>query len=56
VRKSVRLDGAPDGRCYCGKLVVREVNCRHGPDIIGRYLSSKEMVNMGRDKAGGQRR
>jgi hypothetical protein len=36
--------------------LVREVNCRHRPDIIGRYLSSKERVNMGRDKAGGQRR
>jgi hypothetical protein len=24
---------------------VREVNCRHGPDIIGRHLSSKERVD-----------
>ena len=27
---------------YRGELVVGEINCRHGPDIIGRHLSSKE--------------
>jgi hypothetical protein len=39
---SVAFDDATDCRRHCGKLVVGEVNCRHGPDIIGRYLSSKE--------------
>jgi hypothetical protein len=42
VGKSVVFDGPPDGRCYRGKLVVGEVNCRHSPDIIGRHLSIKE--------------
>ena len=42
VGKSVVFDGAPDRRCCRSKLVVGEVNCRHGPDIIGRQLSSKE--------------
>ena len=40
--KSVVFDGAPDRRCYRGQLVVSEVNCRHGPDIIGRRLPSKK--------------
>ena len=31
MRKTVDGYGAPDGRCHRGKLVVREVNCRHGP-------------------------
>jgi hypothetical protein len=42
VGKLVVFDGAPDRRCYRSKLVVGEVNCRHGSDIIGRHLSSKE--------------
>jgi hypothetical protein len=37
---------APDGRFCRGELVIREVNCRHGPDIIGRHLSSKERGDM----------
>jgi hypothetical protein len=37
---------APDGRFCRGELVVREVNCRHDPDIIGRHLSSKERGDM----------
>jgi hypothetical protein len=41
-RKPVRLDDAPDCRGNSSELVVGEVNCRHGPDIIGRNLSSKE--------------
>jgi hypothetical protein len=45
VGKLVVLDGAPDCRRYRGELVVGEVNCRHGPDIIGRDLSSKERVD-----------
>ena len=32
--KPVVLDGAPDCRRYCGVLVVREINCRHGLIII----------------------
>jgi hypothetical protein len=36
VQKPVVLDSAPDGRRYRGELVVREVNCRHDPDIIDR--------------------
>ena len=44
--KPVVFDGAPDCRCYRGELVVGEVNCRHGPDIIGRHLSSKEMFEV----------
>ena len=35
VRVSVVFDGAPDCRRYRGKLVVGEVNYRHGPDILG---------------------
>ena len=31
MRKFVVFDGAPDCRCYRGKLVVGEVNYRHGP-------------------------
>jgi hypothetical protein len=31
---------------YRGQLVVGAVNCRHGPDIIGRHLSSKKTVDM----------
>ena len=31
VRKTVDGYGAPDCRCHRGKLVVGEVNCRHGP-------------------------
>ena len=42
VGKPVVFDGAPDGRRHRGKLVVGEIDCRHGPDIIGRQLSSKE--------------
>ena len=42
VGKSVAFDGAPDCRCYRGEFVVGEVNCRHGPDIIGRHLSNKK--------------
>lgn len=41
--ESVVFNGAPDCRCYRGELVVGEVNCRHGPDIIGRNLFSKEV-------------
>ena len=51
VGKFVVLDGAPDLRRYRGELVVRKVNCRHGPDIIGRYLSSKEKGDMPRGGA-----
>ena len=41
--KSVVLDGAPDRRRYRSrKLVVREINCRPGPDIGGRHLFNKE--------------
>ena len=40
--ESVVFNGAPDCRCYRGELVIGEVNCRHGPDIIGRNLFSKE--------------
>jgi hypothetical protein len=46
VRKFVVFDGAPDCRCYRGKLVVGEVNYRHGLDIIGLYLSSKKRVDV----------
>jgi hypothetical protein len=46
VRKSVRFDGPPDGRCYRGELFVGEGNCRHGPDMIGRHLSSKDRVDI----------
>ena len=35
--KPVVFDGAPDGRCYRGKLVVVR--------LIVRHLSSKEKVN-----------
>jgi hypothetical protein len=45
-RGNLSVDGAPDGRRYRGELVVREVNCRHGPDIIGRHLFSKEMFEV----------
>ena len=38
-RKFVRLDGEPDGRRYRGELVVREVNCRHGPDYSRRVIA-----------------
>jgi hypothetical protein len=38
---SVAFDDATDCRCHRGQLVVGKVNCRHGPDIIGRDLSSK---------------
>ena len=40
--KSVIFNGAPDCRCHRGEFVGGEVNCRHGSDIIGRHLSSKE--------------
>jgi len=43
---SVACDGATDCRCYGGQLLVGEVNCRHGLDIIGLYLSSKERVDV----------
>jgi hypothetical protein len=36
VRISVAFDDATDCRCYRGQLVVGEMNCRHGPNIIGR--------------------
>jgi hypothetical protein len=36
VRISVAFDDATDCRCHRGQLVVGEVNCRHGPNIIGR--------------------
>jgi hypothetical protein len=48
VGKFVVFDGAPEGRCYRGKFVVGEVNCRHGPDIIGRHLSSKKRDDLPR--------
>ena len=48
VGKFVVFDGAPDCRGYRGKFVVGEVNCRHGPDIIGRHLSSKERDDLPR--------
>jgi hypothetical protein len=44
VGKPVVLDGAPDCRCRRGEFVVGEINCRHGPDIIGRHLSSKKRL------------
>jgi hypothetical protein len=47
VGKSVVLYGAPDCHGNSGEFVGGEVNCRHGPDIIGRHLSSKEKVNAG---------
>ena len=49
MRILVVLDGAPDGRRYRGQLVVREVNCWHRSDIIGRDLFNKERghVRMG---------
>jgi hypothetical protein len=44
VRKSVRLDGVRTAAVTAANSSsVREVNCRHGPDIIGRYLFNKEM-------------
>ena len=46
VRISVAFDDATDCRCHRGQLVVGEVNCRHGLDIIGLYLSSKERVDV----------
>jgi hypothetical protein len=48
VRVSVVFDGAPDCSRYRGKLVVGEVNYRHGPDIIGRHLPSKKAFAMRR--------
>jgi hypothetical protein len=30
VGELVAFDGAPDGRCYRGELVVGKVKCRHG--------------------------
>jgi hypothetical protein len=44
--------GAPDCRCHRGQLVGGEVNCRHGPDIIGRHLSSKERVDIATRRRG----
>jgi hypothetical protein len=41
VGKFVAFDEAADYRCYRGQLVVREVNCRHGPVIIGRDLFNR---------------
>ena len=43
--KSVVFDVAPDCRCYRGEFVVGEVNCRHGPDIVGRHLPSKKRLD-----------
>jgi hypothetical protein len=45
---SVAVDDATDCRCHRGKLVGGEVNYRHGLDIIGRDLSSKERGDMPR--------
>jgi hypothetical protein len=45
---SIALDDVADCRRYRGELVGREVNYRHGPNVIGRDLSSKEMVDMPR--------
>jgi hypothetical protein len=42
---SVAFDDATDCRCHRGEFVGGEVNCRHGPDIIGRHLFNK----VGRD-------
>jgi hypothetical protein len=53
VRISVVFDDAPDCRCHRGELVGGEANCRHGSDVIGRHLSSKEKVDMPRDGASG---
>jgi hypothetical protein len=39
------LFGAPDCRCYRGKLVGGEVNCRHERDIVGRHLPSKKRLD-----------
>jgi hypothetical protein len=41
---SVAFDDATDCRCHRGQLVGGEVNRRHGPDISGRQMSSKQMV------------
>lgn len=43
---SVVCDAATDCRRHRGVLVIGKVNCRHGPDIIGRYLSSKNRGDM----------
>jgi hypothetical protein len=43
VGKSVVFDGAPDCRSYRGELVVGEVNCRHGSDIIGRHWLTRRL-------------
>ena len=48
MRETVVFDDAADCGCYRGELVVGKVNCRHGPDIIGRHLSSKERDDMPR--------
>ena len=40
--KSVVFDGAPDCRSYRGELVIGEVNCRHGSDIVGRHSFNRE--------------
>jgi hypothetical protein len=42
VRKFVVFDCAPDCRGNSGKLVGGEVNCRHGPDIIGDICSTNQ--------------
>jgi hypothetical protein len=38
VGEFVVFDGAPDCRRYRGKLVVGEVNCRHGPDYAAGII------------------
>jgi hypothetical protein len=43
--RRIAFDGAPDCRCHRGKLVGGEVNCRHGPDIVGRHLPSKKRLD-----------
>ena len=55
MRISVAGDDATDCRCHCDQLVGGEVNCRHGPDIIGRHLSSKEGERVGPVVAGADR-
>jgi hypothetical protein len=52
---SVAFDDATDCRCYRGQLVGGEINCRHGPDIIGRQLSSKKRGEMPHGGASGWR-
>ena len=49
--KSVVFDGAPNRCCYRGKLVVGEVNCRPGPDSIGRHCSARRLRAAGGPRA-----